>query len=524
MKVRSEIATDMSVAPAGVIVRTRRVMTRRPLATSAIAALLVIVTTMTPVEAGSLQDDLVQRRARVMSQLDANTMLILWSAPTQVYSHDVDYEYRQDSDLLYLTGIEQEGTMLVLMPGNRTKKSILFIHEPNARREHWEGHLLTKAEAHAASGVNAVHHLSEFEPFLTAMMNQKPYGVTGADGASEYTAFSEAVAAGRAKVALKLGPRPAPSAPLTKPYIFARDLRERFLNVTFVDAQPIVWALRQVKTPYEQSVLRTSVEISSEAHMAGMRAAAPGKYEYQVRAAIEHVYMDRGAMSWGYPSIVGSGPNALILHYTEASRRMEAGDLLLVDAAANYQGLTGDITRTYPVSGRFTDPQKDLYRLVVEAQDAGRRAAAAAKTVDDVRDAMSQVLKVGLLELGLITDAKGDQFRRWATHGTVHWIGMDVHDVGDLRRPLEPGMAFVMEPGVYIRQGALDALPDTPENRRFKEKVAPTFEKYEGIGIRVEDSFLLTDSGLVCLSAAVPRTLEEVEAFLVREGAAQTVP
>lgn len=493
-------------------------MTRGRVAACAIAALLVILT-IRPAVAGPLQDDLVERRARVMKQLDAGTMMILWSAPTQVYSHDVDYEYRQDSDLLYLTGIEQEGTMLVMMPGNRTKKSILFIHEPNPRREHWEGHLLTKAEARAASGVDEALHLSEFEPFLVAMMNQTPYGATDTDDAGEYAAFSEAVTAGRAKVALMLGSRPAPSAPLTKPYLFARDLRDRFLNITFVDAQPIVWALRQVKTPYEQEVLQKSVEISSEAHMAGMRAAAPGKYEYQVRAAIEHVYMDRGAMSWGYPSIVGSGPNAMILHYTEANRRMEAGDLLLVDAAANYQGLTGDITRTYPVSGRFTDAQKDLYRLVVEAQDAGRRAAATAKTVNDIRDAMSQVLREGLLELGLITDAEGDQFRRWATHGTVHWIGMDVHDVGDLRRPLEPGMAFVMEPGVYIRQAALDALPDTPENRELKEKIAPAFETYKGIGIRVEDSFLLTDSGLVCLSAAVPRTVEEVEAFLAREGA-----
>ncbi|MGH9158540.1 MAG: aminopeptidase P N-terminal domain-containing protein, partial [Vicinamibacteraceae bacterium] len=298
--------------------RTRGVMTGGPVVTSALAALLVILT-MTSAATGplprgpqtgsrpGLEDDLAERRARVMKQLDASTMLILSSAPTQVYSLDVDYEYRQDSDLLYLTGIEQEGTMLVLMPGNRTKKSILFIHEPNPRREHWEGHLLTKAEARAASRADQVYYLSEFDPFLAAMMNGEPYGVTGAEGGAEYAAFSKAVANGQAKVALMLGPRPAPSEPLTKPYLFARDLRDRLLNATIVDARPIVWALRQVKTPYERAVLRKSVEISSEAHMAGMRAAGPGKYEYQVRAAIEHVYMDRGAMSWGYPSIVGSG-------------------------------------------------------------------------------------------------------------------------------------------------------------------------------------------------------------------------
>lgn len=486
---------------------------------AALTALLAIAATLTPAWAGPLQEDLVQRRARVMSRLDADTMMIAWSAPTQVYSHDVEYEYRQNSDLLYLTGIEQEGTILVLMPGNRTRKAMLFVHEPNPVREHWEGHLLTRDEAKASSGVDAVHYISDFEPFLAAMINQTPYGAGGGpDAAAEYESFFKAAAAAHPKIALMLGRRPPPSAPLTKPYEFARDVRDRFLNVTFVDAQPIVWALRQVKTPYEQAVLRTSVEISSDAHMAGMRAAAPGKYEYQVRAAIEHVYMDRGAMTWGYPSIVGSGPNALILHYTAASRRMEPGDLLLVDAAANYQGQTGDITRTYPVSGRFTDAQKDLYRLVVEAQDAGRQIAAAGKTTADIRDAMFKVVEAGLFKLGLITSTKGDQFRRWATHGTVHWIGMDVHDVGDMRRPLEPGMAFVMEPGIYIRQAALDALPDTPENRAFKEKVAPAFKKYEGIGVRVEDSFLLTESGLVSLSATVPRTVEEVEAFMAREG------
>ena len=193
---------------------------------------------------------------------------------------------------------------------------------------------------------------------------------------------------------------------------------------------------------------------------------------------------------------------------------MKDGDLLLLDAAGSYQGLTGDITRTYPVNGTFTAEQRDLYRVAFAAQEAGMRAAVAGNRTSDVEKAVAEAVKEGLLRLGLITDAKGDQFRTWATHGVCHWIGMDVHDVGDYRRPLEPGMTFVIEPGIYVREAALDDLEKTPENQAFIEKVRPVVRKYRDLGVRIEDSFLLTETGLVNMSAKVPRTLEEVEAFL----------
>jgi Xaa-Pro aminopeptidase len=216
-------------------------------------------------------------------------------------------------------------------------------------------------------------------------------------------------------------------------------------------------------------------------------------------------------MSPGYPSIVGSGPNATILHYQASARRMEDGDLLLVDAAASYRDLTGDITRTYPVNGRFTPAQRDLYSLVLAAQDAGAAAARAGRRTVDIEKACEEVVKPGLLALGLITDVTGDQFRTWYTHGVAHWIGMDVHDVGDYRRPLEAGMAFTIEPGLYIRPAALDQLPDTPENRAFKAAVGPAVERYKHVGVRIEDSFLLTPDGLERLSKDAPRTIEEIE-------------
>jgi Xaa-Pro aminopeptidase len=227
--------------------------------------------------------------------------------------------------------------------------------------------------------------------------------------------------------------------------------------------------------------------------------------------------MRNGAMSWGYPSIVGSGPNATILHYNKSSRRMEPGDLLLVDAAASYEGYTGDITRTYPVSGTFTREQRDIYEIVLAAQEAGMKAATAGNRPSDIQNACDDVLRAGLVRLGLVVDPKGQQFKIWATHGVSHWIGLDVHDVGT-RRPLAPGMTFVIEPGIYIRDTALENLPKTPENLAFIDKIRPMVQKYRNIGVRVEDSFLLTESGLERLSAGVPRTIEEIETFMKRRG------
>jgi Xaa-Pro aminopeptidase len=464
--------------------------------------------------AGPLQDDLTSRRARLMERLGPAALAIVWSAEPKVYSLDVDYEFRQDSNLLYLTGIAQEGAILVLMPGNKTNKEFLFVREPNPRREHWNGHLLTKDEATAQSGIKTVYYAGEFEAFVTSMFNRRAYGLKRGEVTDNFDLFFEAVAANRATLALPLGPRPAPSEALPPAYEFASRARDRFLNVTFVDSFPQIAALRQIKTPYEQTLMEKSGVISSQAHMAGMSAAKPGKFEYEVEAAIEQVYMANGAMSWGYPSIVGSGPNATILHYNESSRQMQAGDLILVDAAASYQGYTVDITRTYPVSGTFSEAQKDLYRLVLAAQEAGMQAAKIGAKTADVEKAAEAVVKPGLLKLGLITDAAGDQFRTWYTHGICHWIGMDVHDVGDYQKPLEAGMTFVVEPGIYVRPQALENLADTPENRKFKEAVKGAVDKYKGMGVRIEDSFVLTTTGLKRLSATAPRTIEEIERHL----------
>jgi Xaa-Pro aminopeptidase len=467
-------------------------------------------------DAARLREDLKARRARLMATLGTNTMAILWSAPARVYSRDVDYEYRQDSDLLYLTGIEQSDTILVLLPGSVRRKEILFTTPPNPRREHYVGRYLSAEEARTRTGIETVFSTAEFDAFLAAIFDHRPYGLSTDEARNndDHDGFFRALDEGAARLALRLEAPPAMNEPLTDEYVFANRARERLVGASIMNLAPAVHALRQVKTAYEQKVLIESVDISSEAHLAGMRAARPERYEREVESAIEGVYLARGAMSPGYPSIVGSGPNATVLHYSASSRRMKEGELLLVDAAANYQGQTGDITRTYPASGRFTPQQREIYELVLAAQDAGMKAARIGARTVDIERAAEAVIKPGLLKLGLITDANGPQFRTWYTHGICHWIGMDVHDVGDYRRPLEAGMAFVIEPGLYIRQEALDQLPDTPENRAFRDKVSAAVERYKGIGVRIEDSFLLTATELVRLSAKVPRTIQEIDDFM----------
>jgi Xaa-Pro aminopeptidase len=461
--------------------------------------------------ASELSDDLHDRRARVMTRLGDETMTVLWSAPTQRYSLDIDYEYRQDSNLYYLTALTQESTVLVLMPGNVSRREILFVKDRDPAQEHWHGRILSVEEARARTGIQTVFPSSELEPFISAMLSGRGLGEITPQEAARFFA---ALAAGRAHVALALDAGRSLSAPPSPPLQFVQRIRERFVGFDTVDAMPIFEDLRTVKTPYERKVLVKSLEISSEAQTAGMRAARPGAYEYEVKAAIEAVHRGRGAVSWSYPSIVGSGPNATILHYPDGDRQMQAGDLLLVDAACNYAYMSGDITRTYPVNGTFSPPQKDVYQIVLQAQEEAIKAARPGASLQDVHAKTVEVIKAGLLRLGLITDTGGEQYRLWYTHGASHYIGIDVHDVGSRTRALQPGMAFTIEPGIYIRPSVLETLPRTPENIAFAQRVGPAVRKYADIGIRIEDSFLLEDTGLRNLSASVPRTIDAIEAFL----------
>jgi Xaa-Pro aminopeptidase len=449
-----------------------------------------------------------------MEALGPEAMLILWSAPPSTYSNDVEFEFRQDSNLYYLTAMEQDETILVLMPGNETRKEILFIKEKDPVREHWDGDIMSTEDATQHTGIETVYLADRFDAFVSSILSGRPFDVPRYRPSTEYRTFFDGLENDEARVALLLNERTELDGELSPTLQFAQRVKERFYGVSIQNATDIIHAERQVKTPYERKILRRSGEIASQGHLAGMRAARSAKYEYEVEAAIEATYMRLGAYGSSYPAIVASGPNATVLHYSSSRRKMRPGELLLVDSAANYQYQTVDITRTYPVDGIYGPLQKDVYRIVLAAQDAGMKAAVAGSTLSAIHLETVKVVKEGLRKLGLITDTSGDQYRTWSTHGACHWIGMDVHDVGERDRPLEPGMAFVIEPGIYIREGALDHLPDNPENARFIAKVRPAYEKYKNIGVRIEDSFLITESGLEQLSAEVPRTIEAIEQYM----------
>lgn len=490
----------------------------RNLRTSAAAALVLLLVAAGGVRADDLSNDLAAKRARLMDRLGAQTLFIARSAPTRVYSLDVDYEYRQDSNLYYLTAIAQEQTVLVLMPGNASRREILFIRDKDPSQEHWHGKSMSVEEATARTGIKTVLQLSQFDSFLAAVLTG--HGFSTIDE-KEAAGFFSALAAGNARVALPIDAGGVNDAP-TPTQAFAASLRNRYAGFQIVDATPHLTALRLVKTPVEQALLIKAAEISAAAQMAGMRAAHPGAYEYEVKAAIEAVHRSRGAVSWAYPSIVGSGPNATILHYPESDRQMKSGDLLLVDAACNYEYMSPDITRTYPVNGTFTQAQKDIYAIVLQAQDEALGVATAGSSLKAVHEKAADVIRAGLLKLGLITDAKGDQYKMWFTHGTSHYIGLDVHDVGSNSTPLQPGMAFTIEPGIYIRQSALDALPRTADNLALIAKVQPAVDKYADVGVRIEDSFLIEAAGPRRLSASVPRTVGDIETLLKNRAAPAT--
>jgi Xaa-Pro aminopeptidase len=376
---------------------------RRPI-TAALASVCLLLLAPSAARASDFGDDLHARRARLMERLGADAMLVLWSAPTARYSLDIDYEYRQDSNLYYLTGLTQDATILVLMPGNTSRREILFVRDRDPVQEHWRGRTLGADDARARTGIETVETTSRFDTFVAAILSGRGWGAITAEEASR---FFGALSAGHAHVALALESGRGMADPPSLPLQFARKIRERFVGFDTIDAMPALEDLRTVKTPYERQVLVKSLEISNEAQLAGMRATRPNAYEYEVKAAIEAVHRGRGAVSWSYPSIVGSGPNATILHYPDGDRQMLAGELLLVDAACNYGYMAGDITRTYPVSGTFSSLQKDVYGLVLQAQQEGIRAARPGASLQDIHAATVDVIKAGLLRLGLISTGTG---------------------------------------------------------------------------------------------------------------------
>jgi Xaa-Pro aminopeptidase len=470
--------------------------------------------------------ELRKRRVEVLKRMGDKGVMVLFSTEPRIYTNDVDYHYRQENNLYYLTGIKQNGATLVLLPGAAKTREILFMPARDPRNETWNGRMLSADEARKISGVQEVWDSRMLHGFLAYLAPRaenalaqrgnvsKPNEQLAAQWQSDFQPVLDAIKNDQAELYLL-----TPGSDLREyrpEHEFASLISGASAGLKIKRAQPIFAELRQVKSPWEIKLMQHAVDITSEAFHRVFAAAAPGMHEYEIQAEFEYTFRRRNADNWGYPCIVGAGANATTLHYISNQDALDEGSLLLMDCAAEYDHYTADVTRTLPINGKFTPAQAEIYRIVYEAQEAGFKASRAGSNLGVVGQRAAEVIKDGLLRLGLITSKENDEYRTWYMHGVGHWLGMNVHDVSMPGKAFAPGMVFTIEPGIYIRPDALDWLPKTPENEKFIQAVRPAFEKYKGIGVRIEDDVLITNGDPVILSIAIPRRLEEVEATMAR--------
>jgi len=478
--------------------------------------------------------ELRARREEVMKRVGDRGVMVLFGAEPRIYTNDVDYHYRQENNLYYLAGIKQEDATLVLIPGAKRTREILFMPPRDPRNETWHGHMMSADEARARSGIQEVwdsESLNGFLAFLAPRAEQaiakrgsvsKPNAQLARQWQDEFQTLVEAVKSDQAEIYLLAPSTNRDLREYRQEYEFAEAIKAASTGLKFKPAAPIFADLRQVKSPWEQKLLQHAVDITTEAFHRVYAAAAPGMHEYEIQAEYEYTFRRRGADNWGYPCIVGAGENATTLHYITNQDRLDDGDLLLMDCAAEFDHYSADITRTIPINGKFTKEQAEIYNVVFDAQTEAIKLARPGNSLvgsdpkNTVNGRSTEVIKEGLLRLGLITSKDNNEYRTWFMHGTGHWIGMNVHDVGVSGKALAPGMALTVEPGIYIRPDALDVLPKTAENERFIKAVRPSFEKYKGIGVRIEDDVLVTSGEPVIMSGAIPRKLEDVEATMAR--------
>ena len=480
------------------------------------------------ISAAERQAELAKRRSEVMKRVGEKGLLILFSAEPRLYTNDVDFPYRQENNLYYLTGIKTEGATLVLIPGAKTMREILFIPKRNPMRETWTGKMLSVEEARSISGIQEVWESDQFNSLLSFIAPRLSMALTppmtrgtgslpkgNEQWGEEFKTLREAVSKDEAQLFLLVPTFIGESKEYAQEQKFAARIPPGAVGLNVKSAMKIFAELRQIKSPLETKLMQQAVDISIEAFNRAYAVAAPGVHEYEVQAEFDYTYRKRNADNWGYPCIVGGGANATTLHYETNQEALPNNGLLLMDCAAEFDHYSADITRTIPINGKFSKEQADIYRIVYEAQTEGIKLAKAGGTKTAVHQKATEIIKDGLLKLGLITSKENSEYRTWFMHGTSHWLGMNVHDVGTVDA-LSPGMIFTVEPGIYIRPDALDVLPKTPENEKFIQAIRPIFEKYKGIGVRIEDDILVTEGEPRNLSEALPRKLEEVEAFMAR--------
>ena len=428
------------------------------------------------------------RRARLMKLVGRDGVAIIPSASEVVRARDTHYRFRQDSDFRYLTGFLEPDSIAVLAPGRkegpRNAEFVMFVRERNAEREIWDGRRAGPEGAVKDFGADQAFATGAFEDQLTQLL------------------------AGRERVHYTMGEHVGLDGKIAGSVRAIREVSRRgaAAPTDFVALETTLHEMRLRKTPAEIGVIEKACAVTAEAHCVAMKKARPGVFEWQLGAEI-HYHFARHDMECGYGSIIGGGDNACILHYVENNMQLRDGDLLLIDAGGELQGYIADITRTFPVNGKFSRAQQAVYEVVLEANKAAIRTLKAGESVGKPHEMATRVLTEGMVELGLLKgDVKElirhDKQKQFYMHGTGHWLGMDVHDVGrykldgDYRR-FEPGMVMTVEPGIYVAPGTKGVD-----------------EKYWGIGVRIEDDVLVTGNGPRVLTGGVPKDVREIERLM----------
>ncbi|EKE87636.1 Xaa-Pro aminopeptidase [Idiomarina xiamenensis] len=436
--------------------------------------------------------DYQRRRQALLKQLPADSIAVIAAASEVTRSRDTEFPFRQNSDFFYLTGFNEPDALLVLAPQANTPVT-LFCQPSDADAEVWHGRRLGVDAALDKLGVDAAYSTDTIDEHLFELLN----GV--------HTVFSchgDNAELDQLLWQLSDGLRQTPKKGNKAPQQFS-------------DLRPLLHEMRLIKSAKELDIMRRAASITVAAFKRAMHYAQVGRYEYQVAAELHHEFASQGALHPAYGTICGGGDNACILHYTENSAELRDGDLLLIDAGAEYQGYAADITRTFPVNGRFSEPQKQLYELVLKAQQAAFDEVKPGSNLIAAQQAAAKVITQGLLELGILSGTFDDNWRkstwkRFFIHGLGHWLGLDVHDVGEYQRqgqprPFQAGMVLTIEPGIYIPlQAEVDGVA--------------VDKKWCGIGIRIEDDLIVTADGYENMTAAVSKTVAEVEQWLAQRG------
>ena len=424
-----------------------------------------------------------ERRKRLMGMIGEQGAALFVSGPEVRRSNDTHYRYRASSDVMYLTGCEEPQSAVLLLPGHKKHPFVMFLRPRRPKLETWDGPRIGLEDAPARLGADHAESIERLWRELPKLLVGRRMVVT-ALGEDE-TLDRNVLAAYRGAQRLARSKRASPES--------------------IVDPRNLLHEMRLMKSEPEVECLRRACDISAQAHVAAMQKTRPGLYEYELQAEIEYHFRKRGADAPGYPSIVGSGANACVLHYLTNNRRMESGDLVLVDAGAELQGYTADITRTWPVNGQFDGRQREVYDLVLQAQLHVIRDVRPGVKWHTLHDTACRVLAQGLIDMSILSCSLDEAlhektYRPFYMHGTGHWLGMDVHDVGvysrgsEESRELEAGMVFTVEPGLYFSPTE-NATPDD----------------YKGIGVRIEDNVLVTASGCEVLTGGVPKEPHEIE-------------